>query len=85
MFPASHFTISAHRLAIQVVNIEEPEIVQIYYIICDGLKAALGCACFSKFWLFLTEQVFTLPLYWYEKGNQGAQEFAHETAKLAHP
>ena len=32
----------------------------------------LGCARFSEFWLFFTEQVFTLPLYCYEKGNQSA-------------
>ena len=29
-----------------------------------------GCAHFSEFWLFFAEQVFTLPLYCYEKGNQ---------------
>ena len=31
-----------------------------------------GCGQFSEFWLFFAEQVFTLPLYCYEKGNQGA-------------
>ena len=40
-----------------------------------------GCARFGEFWLFFTEQVFTLPLYCYEKNNQGAQEFAHKSAK----
>ena len=60
-----------HRLPIQLVNIEEPENFQIYHIICDGLNAALGCGRFSEFCLFFTEQVFTLPLYCYEKNNQG--------------
>ena len=45
--------------------------MKIYNIISDGLKAALGCVPFSEFRLFFTQQVFTLPLYCYEKGNQG--------------
>ena len=43
------------------------------------------CVQFNEFWLFLTEQVFTLPLQCYKKSNQGAQEFAHKSAKRAHP
>ena len=44
-----------------------------------------GCARFCEFWLFFMEQVFTLPLQYYEKSNQGAQKFAHKSAKRAHP
>ena len=43
------------------------------------------CARFGEFWLFFTEQDFTLPLLCYEKSNQGTQEFAHKSAKRAHP
>ena len=45
--------------------------------------SALGCARFGEFWLFFTEQAFTLPLFCYEKSNQGAQEFTHKSAKRA--
>ena len=43
-----------------------------------------GCVRFSEFWLFFIEHVFTLPLWCYEKSNQGTQKFAHKSAKRAH-
>ena len=53
-------------------------------VLLGGVRQGRGCARFGEFWLFFTEQVFTLPLC-YEKSNQGAQEFAQKSAKRARP
>ena len=49
--------------------------------ICHRIQ---GCARFGEFCLFFTEQVFALPLYFYEKSNQGAQIFFHANHKNEH-
>ena len=46
-------------------------------LLCLEKRKDQGCARFSEFWLFFTEQVFALPLQCYEKSNQGSQEVAH--------
>ena len=62
-------------------------ILKVFFVDQSEVRVCTVCpywARFGEFWLFYTEQVFTLPLQCYEKGNQGAQEFAHKSAKRAH-
>ena len=50
-----------------------------------SLPRALGCARLSQFWLFCIESVSTLPLYCYEKLNQGGHELSQNSGNRAHP
>ena len=44
-----------------------------------------GCARFAEFWLFFTEQVFTLLLYCYEKSNQRRAWIGTKISKSSTP